>query len=243
MQFRCKYTIALFMLLAFAGCGDDAMPSPVDASVDAGSMSSDAGPMQNDAGLPMRTPTPLAFDADNAQARTQLTDGNRSWVLRASDGSTQIAIELYEAYGAPTEPGTVALTEGETSYATCGTCVVLQTGCEAHGDHFHCDATFMPQAQGQLRIDTLGTSPDERLAGELQNIVFQQVSIAEDYATTPVADGELLRLDAWAFDAELEGRPRPEPECSGHGHQHGPECHCDPGYRTDPEDPTRCIPE
>uniref|UniRef100_A0A061RZJ9 Solute carrier family 39 (Zinc transporter), member 1/2/3 n=1 Tax=Tetraselmis sp. GSL018 TaxID=582737 RepID=A0A061RZJ9_9CHLO len=31
--------------------------------------------------------------------------------------------------------------------------------------------------------------------------------------------------------------------CSGHGHPHGSQCHCDDGYKVNPEDPLQCVPE
>lgn len=241
MQSRCKYILGLFAILGL-GCGEDAA-LPQGEFQDSGPMVGDAGPVEVDAGPALSMGTPWNFEGEELRAQTQLTDGNRAWVLRATDGRSQLSIELYEAYGSATEAGTVALTETEGNYATCGTCIVLQTGCEAHGSHFHCDATFMPRAEGNLRIDALGAGPGERLAGELQQVVFREVTIAEDYTTSPVSEGELLELNSWSFDAVLEAPEEPGPECSGHGHQHGSACHCDPGYRNDPEDPTRCIPE
>jgi hypothetical protein len=52
-------------------------------------------------------------------------------------------------------------------------------------------------------------------------------------------------LDAWTFDATLEafGGGEPEAECGGHGQLHGDHCHCDPGYRLDPQNPRNCIPQ
>jgi hypothetical protein len=32
-------------------------------------------------------------------------------------------------------------------------------------------------------------------------------------------------------------------ECGGHGHLHNGECHCDTGYKLDPNDNKKCIPE
>ncbi|WP_181197578.1 hypothetical protein [Enhygromyxa salina] len=164
-------------------------------------------------------------------------------MLEASDGDAVLTLEIYEAFGGPTSPAVVDITEAETNYATCGTCLILQTGCVAHEDHFDCERTFMPRAEGQVHLHVLGANAGEQFAGELLDLVFQEVSIGEDLQTEPVADGELLDLDAWAFDVQLDALGGAQEECGGHGHLHDGHCHCDPGYELDPEDPTQCIPE
>jgi hypothetical protein len=40
----------------------------------------------------------------------------------------------------------------------------------------------------------------------------------------------------------IDHAPADASECGGHGHLHGTECHCDPGYQQDPDDPGMCIP-
>lgn len=37
--------------------------------------------------------------------------------------------------------------------------------------------------------------------------------------------------------------PQDPEECGGHGHLHGTQCHCDSGFRQDPDDPGMCIPD
>lgn len=172
-------------------------------------------------------------------------DGAHLWLLEAEDGATILRLELYEAYGAPTQPGSVTLAPIETNYATCGTCIIVQTGCSAHGDHFHCQRTFMPEAQGSVSIESIGTSVGSTLSGSLDDIMLREVTIAENYETTPVASGQRHYLSSWAFDTTLEaldGGGGEEPECGGHGHLHGDQCHCDAGYKVDPQNPANCIP-
>ena len=147
----------------------------------------------------------LVFNPSNGQGSVgQAQDGSQVWLFEAMDGDSILRIELYAGYGAPTAPGVVNLTEAETDYATCGTCIMLRTGCVAHGDHYDCTGTFMPRAEGQVQIDAIGASAGEQLTGELQNIIFQQVSIGQNYATTPVANGDLMRMANWSFDVELD---------------------------------------
>lgn len=129
-------------------------------------------------------------------------DGSAIWQIDALDGETLLGVEMYASYGAPTSPGTVELTGVETSYATCGTCLVLQTGCAAHDDHFHCDHTFMP-SEGEVHFDAIGANVGDQLTGELHEVVFQEVTIGDDFETTPVEGGAELHLHEWAFDVTL----------------------------------------
>lgn len=185
----------------------------------------------------------LMFMPTLTQASTSKgSDGKAIWLLEASGDQAMLSFENYESFGGPTSPGTFPITSTETNYMTCGSCLILRTGCVAHGDHVDCDHTFMPRAQGDVRLDAIGTQVGERLAGELVSLVFQEVSIDQDFQTLPVMGGEVLHLADWRFDVLLQGG-EDEPECSGHGHLHGNQCHCDAGYRTDPQDSDRCVPE
>jgi len=149
--------------------------------------------------------TDLTFSPASSQGSVgDAQDGSKVWLLEAIDGDTILKIELYAGYGAPTSPGIVSITANETDYATCGTCVMLRTGCVAHNDHYDCTGTFMPKAEGEVHIDAIGSAAGESLSGELKDLVFQQVLIGQNYSTTPIADGDQLRLDTWSFDVQLE---------------------------------------
>ena len=120
------------------------------------------------------------------------------------DGGAILRLELYAAFGAPTSPGVVEMTSAETDYSTCGTCIMLRTGCVSHGDHYDCTQTFMPRAGGQVNISALGSSVGDRFTGELKDIVLQEVAIGQGYTTTPVAGGEVLNFESWTFDIQLD---------------------------------------
>ncbi len=187
------------------------------------------------------------FDFTPAVSRgaTSVAEGAQLWLLEALDDDAVLIIEIYEEFGGPTSPGVVDITEKETSYATCSTCIALLTGCTIRNGQPECERTFMPRAEGQMRLDAIGASPGERLSGEVGGLVFQEVSIGEDFQTEVVDAGQTLELDSWSFDIQLDsldGSGGPDEVCGGHGHLHGSHCHCDPGYRIDPMDPTRCIP-
>ena len=65
----------------------------------------------------------------------------------------------------------------------------------------------MPRAEGQVQVDAIGTAAGEQLTGQIRDIVFQQVSIGQDYTTTPVNGGDLHRIESWAFDVQLSALP------------------------------------
>ena len=81
---------------------------------------------------------------------------------------------------------------------------MLRTGCVAHNDHYDCTSTFMPKAEGEMHIDAIGAAAGDNLTAELKDLVFQEVTIGQNYSTTPVADGDQLHLEAWSFDVQLE---------------------------------------
>ena len=124
--------------------------------------------------------------------------------MEAKDDDVQLRLVIYESYGGISSPGSITIDEVESSYATCGTCLVLQTGCELHGDHYHCERTFMPAIGGEVNIEKIGTSVGDELAGALLDIVFQEVTISQTYDTQRVADGEEHHLGAWSFEVALE---------------------------------------
>ena len=172
-------------------------------------------------------------------------DGTQIWMMESVDGDAILGLEIYAGFGGLSEPGVTPITEAETSYATCGTCLILRTGCVAHGDHYDCLRTLMPRAGGEVRIDAISANAGEQLSGELVGLTFQEVSISADYQTQALANGAELYLESWTFDVELEslsGGTSTE-ACGGHGYPHGDHCDCDPGYMPNPQDPMDCVPQ
>jgi hypothetical protein len=185
---------------------------------------------------------PLTFEPGSVRGAVGETEGGQSyWVVEGLDEGTHIQVELYPEYGGPDQAGTHTLGQDDESYATCGTCVVLRTGCVLSGGFYDCERTFMPIAGASLQLDQIGDAEGGKLVGSLEDVTFEQVTIERDFSTTPVEDGASHTLARWAFDVVLGGSDIPEPECSGHGHLHGNTCHCDPGYTLDPNDSGRCV--
>lgn len=188
----------------------------------------------------------FAFTPSTAGALYTIDEGLKPvWLYRAkASTSAQLTIENHVGYGGPAMPGTFEIAAKDSSYNTCGFCVVLETQCHSHGDELHCDRAYMP-ISGSYTLKTLGTSAQERFEGTLNDVVFALVQIDPATAkTTPVPGATPVKLSGpFTWSEQLQVRQPPEPECSGHGHLHGDTCHCDPGYKLDPQDKARCIPQ
>lgn len=182
----------------------------------------------------------LMFAPQEVRAFTEVVETKRVWVLEAIEDTRVLNLEIYEAFGGPTKPTTIPVTAEETNYATCGTCLLFRDGCKMHNDHFHCDRAWMPEVGGTITLTELGTSAGSLFAGAIEGVTLREVSIAEDFTTTPVPGGETIVLKTWSFEATLTEEN--SGECGGHGHEHDGHCHCDAGYMTDPQDPLNCVP-
>jgi hypothetical protein len=204
----------------------------------------DAGVGEDAGDVDVSGATSLELGVTEVRAATAtLSDGSQAWMITAISGSTILNVELYDSLRLPAAGGTLELDASDTDYANCTACVVVQTGCESHGDHYDCEGTYMPVAYGTLRIDSLGLNEGEPLAGQFSDLVLQEVRITSSFTTEVVDGGDLLAIQTWAFDTVLESLEGEGAVCGGHGEPHGNHCDCDTGYRLDPEDPFNCIPE
>ncbi len=126
-------------------------------------------------------------------------------VLTAKEGRTWLTIANYPSLGGAAGPETRPVGTTESSYATCGVCIMLEFGCQVHGDHSHCEATLMPEVGGDIIFDALGSAPGDAWTGSLAGVRFVEVAInGRTYETTPVADGRTFDLGTWDFDVLLE---------------------------------------
>lgn len=162
--------------------------------------------------------------------------GKDAWLYEASSKGVNLTIESYAAAGGPIGAGEHKLTKADTSYETCGLCIVVGTECTRSG----CKRTFMPEEGATLRITALALQAGGDLAGEISGLAMREVTIDRSGRTSPVADGESFCAPNLSLSAKMEELPV---ECGGHGHAHGDHCHCDPGYKPDPNDAMNCIPE
>ncbi len=79
------------------------------------------------------------------------------------DANKVLELSIDEAYGGPTSATVVDITDSETSYTTCGTCLILRSGCVEHNGHFDGQRSLMPRAEGKLYLDALGASASDRI--------------------------------------------------------------------------------
>lgn len=145
----------------------------------------------------------FVFSPSTVQASTGTSNNDQVWILEAMEGDVHLRIEIYESYGGISSPGSITIDDVDSNYATCGTCVLLQTGCVEHGDHYDCSATYMPKEGGEVHIDKTGTNAGDDFAGKLLGVVFQEVRIGQDYDTQPVTNGTQLHLAPWNFETQL----------------------------------------
>ena len=148
----------------------------------------------------------FVFEPQNVQSMTGTNNNAQYWIIEAIDDDVQLRIEIYESFGGLSSPGSIAISEEETNYATCGNCIMLRTGCTLHADHYDCSRTFMPIPNGELQIDAIGTNAGDELNGEIIGVSFEEVTIDQDYQTQAVSNGETINLLNWSFSTEIESR-------------------------------------
>lgn len=144
-----------------------------------------------------------AFSPDSVEGQVYTGD-QTAWLLVAKEGETWLSIENYPSYGGASGPETRTLDATDVNYATCGVCVMVQTGCEPHGDHAHCDATFMPEPGGEVAFTALGSRPGDSWAGSLSGVRFVEVEIDGELQTTPASGGGSFVMADWSFELVLE---------------------------------------
>lgn len=107
-------------------------------------------------------------------------------------------LELVEANGGATAPGTFVF--DDANYSACGNCLTIWLGCDENLGN--CQKKFLVQ-EGTLQIDTFGESGGT-LAGHIEDAVLVEVTIGEDFVSTPVANGETWCLDRYEFSTTIQ---------------------------------------
>ena len=195
----------LFLAAMLAACSDDESGSPDLGTPPGNSAFTDtgtAGDAEDNEDFP---PLP---DIDGDPFVPDVVEGvyydgdSPLWLLTAKEGGNWLTIENYPNFGGATGPETRVLDADEVSYATCGVCVVLQTGCTPHGDHGHCSKAFMPEAGSRITFETLGEGDGAQWSGSITPIRFIEVTMSGNNST-PVEGGDQIELDTWSFDVTL----------------------------------------
>ncbi|MGI5864106.1 MAG: DUF4215 domain-containing protein [Myxococcales bacterium] len=143
-------------------------------------------------------PEACGFDADLGTVTplesSALTDG--SWVVGEyvlNSDSDELMIEMYPGDGvfaSGLATGTFTLAGDDLQYRTCGLCVRLR---DRRG-------TYYMATGGEVTLSSISGN----LTGSLSNVTFEEVTIAQDYTSTPVVDGCQSVLTSMAFDDVIE---------------------------------------
>jgi hypothetical protein len=189
---------------------------------------------------------PLVLDFTSADASARVAvgrDGQRMWAIEANEPGVMLIMESFASRGGPTTAGTFAFTEDDRSFATCGLCLRVSTGCVQQPGYVECEQTYMPDASGSLAVTEMGIAEGELWSGTLSEMVLRPVDIDPiTFETTLTPDADTVTVAQWGFSEPLRDVNATNEPCGGHGHLHGDHCHCDPGYRVDPDDKKNCIP-
>ena len=106
----------------------------------------------------------------------------------------RIYVDNYAHHGGPTTPGTYDFTSTSTSIYTCGLCVTVYRG----------DTIFMPTAGGTFTLTTLDPAVGGHFAGEVNDLVLQEVTMdPANLTTTPVPGGKRTCLPHYAWDVVM----------------------------------------
>jgi hypothetical protein len=134
--------------------------------------------------------------------------GAREIGRRTQDGFAYVSLTSEQApydafqlatlgsFNGPMAPGVYSL-DG-INYADCGLCLLIEMGCGNPQEP--CAKTFYADA-GSVELTAIG---GDQFAGKLTNVVFREVTVDEEFRSTPVAGGETWCLGEYAFDVQLD---------------------------------------
>ena len=143
-------------------------------------------------------PVCQAFESDSMRVRargeTVLFSGQRN-----EGGQVDlVVVEMIGQSGGPRAVGTYEI-DGTKNYKNCVLCVLVATGCEQQP----CDTQYYATS-GTVTIDEYATREGQRAAVTLTNVQLVEVTIAQDYTSTPVPNGEQLCLSSASISGAVE---------------------------------------
>lgn len=129
-------------------------------------------------------------------------------VSSTTDPHDRLLIEFWS--GLP-GPGTYELGVDplDQNYATCDTCVLVRTDCDAQGS---CEKMFFA-TRGTVVITEVSIALNS-FVGTLNNVELVEVTLDALWNSTPVPDGEDWCIAEYAFDTSIGCRL--ETDCAGH---------------------------
>lgn len=178
---------------AVACSADEETPDKVDATdasdaTDAADATDTTDPTNTNSGECAES----GFSVGNSAA----TAAQGSWGIAAAnaDGTAVIRIDSFADWNGPTSAGNYDL--GGINYKDCGLCLMIASDCQ-QGQN--CQTTWYADA-GNVNITELNTQVDGTVELNLEGVVFTEVTISEDYTSTPVANAR-----TWCMDQGFSG--------------------------------------
>jgi len=138
-------------------------PEPTD---DAGSADPAAGCVHN----------VTSADVDEALSSKKPATDDLVWIVRGRSGDTFLTLTVRESSGAKGGASNGSFGAEQRTPAKASVALTVQTDCHAHGDHYHCGPTFVPESGSWsfARLDTsAGGQVDVDLSAELAQVAIK----------------------------------------------------------------------
>lgn len=222
---RLSRTLAVLTLTAAAAaCGGDSTPFPYSDLVDTDRISRDSGTTLDagtgedattgrdvtttpdtstgsDTGTVDPSCSRSGFDANTVQVTADGSNVDYLAVTSTDVPYDMLRISSLADWAGPTAPGTYSL-DG-INYRDCGLCLLAYADC----GESECAKTFYADA-GDVVIDAIGFEEGDAFSGRLQNVVFREVTIEQDFTSTPVPGGETWCMNGLTFEGFSQSAPQ-----------------------------------
>jgi len=179
------------------GCSSAALPDAADGAV----ADASTEPTPGDASVgPGCAPVVASVSIESAIVSTDPATSKRVWIVRAREGKTNVTFTLREASGAAPGASSGAFGEEQLRPGAAATSFLLQTDCNAHGDHYHCGPSFVPST-GEWKVSALDTDVGGAFKVELSaSMIEAKVSGG---TARPVEGGKSLCVSALLLEGTL----------------------------------------
>jgi hypothetical protein len=207
-----KLTLTSFVFCSLIACGDDDTKATDTAADTTADTTADATPDTTPDIAPDTTPdvapdttpdTSSSCDKTGFTAAAQDAGtifGVFTYIAQSTLGTPVdvLNLEFVTANGGASTAGTYVL--DDKNYDACGNCLTVWAACDE--DLANCAKKFLVQ-EGTLQIDTFGASGGT-FAGHIADAVLIEVTIDDNFMSTPVVDGETWCIARLDFSATVQ---------------------------------------
>ncbi len=130
--------------------------------------------------------------ANGTETRAQAAQGGWMFEVSTSGLTEFMNVSSFVDWQGPSTPGTYELSG--INYKDCGLCLLAGTGC-SEGT---CEKMFYAE-KGTVEISSVGTENGATISGVLKNVVFEEVTIGDDYTSTKVENGTQWCFNDYSF--------------------------------------------